>query len=86
MARFKLVSEMEKNGMRGLFNGFDQNGNAKYYKFKTSHIRREKHVRRKKAKFKVKGFEDCTHSQEDFNKIIQSSCLEANLFLKGKNV
>jgi len=42
MARFKLVSEMESRGMRGLFNGHDSNGRKLYYKFKTTHIRRNK--------------------------------------------
>ena len=42
MARFKLVALMEAKGMRGLFNGYDTNGRELYYKFKTSHITRQK--------------------------------------------
>ena len=40
MTRFKLISEMENRGMKGLFNGYTKNGNPKHYKFRTSHIRR----------------------------------------------
>jgi len=43
MARFKLVHELEARGMKGLFNGYGPNGKAKYYKFRTSSIAREKH-------------------------------------------
>lgn len=40
MTRFKLVAEMEKRGMKGVFNGYTKNGIAKHYKFKTSHMQR----------------------------------------------
>jgi len=43
MARFKAVSEMEKRGLKGRFNGYcPKYGNPKYYKFRTAHIHREK--------------------------------------------
>tara|TARA_R110000765_G_scaffold78614_1_gene154648 strand:+ start:1365 stop:2294 length:930 start_codon:yes stop_codon:yes gene_type:complete len=42
MARFKLISEMEDRGMKGVFNGLGPNGKPKYYKFKTSSMYREK--------------------------------------------
>jgi hypothetical protein len=41
MTRFKLVSEMEKRGMKGVFNGYTTSGKPKHYKFKTSHTRRD---------------------------------------------
>jgi hypothetical protein len=42
MARFKMISEMESRGMKGLFNGYSPTGRPKYYRFNTSHIRRER--------------------------------------------
>jgi hypothetical protein len=41
MTRFKLVSEMEKRGMKGVFNGYTSSGKPKHYKFKTTHTRRD---------------------------------------------
>jgi hypothetical protein len=40
MARFKVVHEMEKRGMKGVFNGYGPNGRPKHYKFRTSYITR----------------------------------------------
>jgi len=42
MARFKTISDMEKRGMKGVFNGYSSSGRPKYYKFKTSIIERHK--------------------------------------------
>ena len=42
MARFKMISEMEKRGMKGRQNGYSTNGNSKHYKFRTTHISRTK--------------------------------------------
>ena len=42
MARFKMIYEMEKRGMKGKFNGYGPNGKSKYYKFRTSTICRRK--------------------------------------------
>ena len=42
MARFKMISEMEKRGMRGRQNGYSTNGNPKHYKFRTTPISRTK--------------------------------------------
>ena len=41
MARFKMIYEMEKRGMKGKFNGIGPNGKPKHYKFRTSYITRE---------------------------------------------
>ena len=44
MARFKIVHEMEKRGMKGPFAyGHTTAGNPKHYKFRTTSIRRETH-------------------------------------------
>lgn len=40
MARFKMISEMESRGMKGLFNGYGPNGKPKHYKFRTTHVSR----------------------------------------------
>jgi hypothetical protein len=42
MARFKTIAEMENRGMKGKFNGYGPNGHPKYYKFRTTHLYREK--------------------------------------------
>jgi len=42
MARFKLIHEMEKRGMKGKFNGYGPNGKPKHYKFRTTSICRRK--------------------------------------------
>ena len=45
MARFKMISEMESRGMKGLFNGYGPTGKPKYYKFRTTHAgRRTKEI------------------------------------------
>jgi len=46
MARFKVLHEMEKRGMKGPLNGYGTNGNPKHYKFRATHIRRDRHVAR----------------------------------------
>ena len=40
MARFKMISEMESRGMKGLFNGYGPPGQPEYYKFRTTHAHR----------------------------------------------
>ena len=42
MARFKLVNEMEKRGLRGPQTGFNSAGNPRHYKIKTTHMFRTK--------------------------------------------
>lgn len=44
MARFKVVREMEKRGMKGLLSSYGPNGKPKHYKFKTSTIARQKKI------------------------------------------
>jgi hypothetical protein len=52
MARFKMIHEMEKRGMKGKFNGYGPNGNPKYYRFRTTHLKRrsEKNTRTPKGR------------------------------------
>lgn len=82
MARFKLVNEMEKRGMKGLFNGYNSAGNPRHYKFKTSHIRRERKQTNQNYEFKTKGFENAQISKEDYNQMLQSVRLDTNLLLE----
>ena len=42
MARFKMLAEMEKRGIKGPQNGFTTAGNPKHYKIRATHMRREK--------------------------------------------
>ena len=42
MARFKMVSEMESRGMKGLFNGYSPTGRPKHYRFNTSSGQRQR--------------------------------------------
>ncbi len=82
MARFKLINEMEKRGMKGLFNGYNSAGNPRHYKFKTSHIRREKKLTNKNHILKAKGFENAKISKKVYNQMLQSVRLDSNLLLK----
>tara|TARA_R110000824_G_scaffold264715_1_gene453581 strand:- start:86 stop:994 length:909 start_codon:yes stop_codon:yes gene_type:complete len=42
MARFKMLHEMEKRGLKGPQNGLTTAGNPKHYKIRATHMRREK--------------------------------------------
>tara|TARA_B100001123_G_scaffold74689_5_gene84325 strand:+ start:53640 stop:54548 length:909 start_codon:yes stop_codon:yes gene_type:complete len=42
MARFKMLDEMEKRGLKGPQNGLTTAGNPKHYKIRATHMRREK--------------------------------------------
>ncbi len=44
MARFKAISIMYDNGMKGQLNGYTKKGTPRYRKFKTSFLKREKHL------------------------------------------
>ena len=83
MARFKLIHNMEERGMRGLFNGYGPNGKPKYYKFKTTHIRREKHCDEKRHDYGVDGIESASVKQEDLLKNLSQSYMDYNRFLRG---
>tara|TARA_A100001515_G_scaffold144928_2_gene150788 strand:+ start:283 stop:1176 length:894 start_codon:yes stop_codon:yes gene_type:complete len=85
MARFKLIDEMEKRGMKGLFNGYTSAGNPKHYKFKTTHIRREKHAITKIHKIASKGFKKPPSNKKIYNQMLQSACLDSNVFLRKEN-
>lgn len=84
MAKFKLIAEMEKRGMKGKFNGYNSSGNPRHYKFKTKHIRREKHAEYKPRDLKIKGFHHPPARKEaDLYKNLQQISMEYDRFLRG---
>ena len=83
MAKFKLVSEMEKRGMKGQFNGFSPNGNPKYYKFKTTHMHRERHEKQQNRSINLSGFEIGKTCHEDIYKSLQTIHMGYDRFLRG---
>ena len=83
MAKFKLLSEMESRGMKGQFNGYSLNGNPRYYKFKTTHTRRDKHAEEKNETFRVSGFKTKSFDQSEAYKNLQSIQLDYDRFLRG---
>ena len=85
MAKFKLISEMEDRGMKGQFNGYGPNGNPKYYKFKTTHIRREKHENQKQVTLNASGFENKQVDEEGLYKNLQAIHLGYDRFLRGNS-
>ena len=85
MAKFKLISEMEDRGMKGQFNGYGPNGNPKYYKFKTTHMRREKHATEKITSFKTSGFKTKEVDENELYKNLQAVHLDYDRFLRGSS-
>ena len=85
MAKFKLISEMESRGMKGQFNGYGPNGNPKYYKFKTTHIRREKYEKEKNTPFKANGFKTKEVDEKQLYENLQSIHMDYNRFLRGSS-
>ena len=82
MARFKLVSEMEARGMRGVFNGYGPNGKPKYYKFRTSHITRGKHEDQKSSWKEQGAIKIPKLKEQDLLKDLPSACVDYDRFLK----
>ena len=80
-ARFKLVHEMESRGLKGLFNGYSKNGKPKYYKFKTSHIRRDKHYQNETGEPIVKGVQIAQFNENTLLKSLPEIFMEYDRFL-----
>lgn len=83
MAKFKLISEMESRGMKGQFNGYSPNGKPKYYKFKTTHTRREKYANQKQITPTVRGFKSEQIDDQELCKNLQTIHLGHDRFLRG---
>lgn len=83
MSRFKLVHEMESRGMKGLFNGYGANGKPKHYKFKTTHMRREKRDPNKDLQYCPKTAILADFKEEDLLQDISQIYLDDDRFLRG---
>jgi hypothetical protein len=82
MARFKMISEMEKRGMKGRQNGYSTNGNPKHYKFRTTPIRRTK----RRDPVEIASADDRVSlprvSQKSLLKNLETSCAAYDRFLR----
>lgn len=83
MARFKLVHEMESRGMKGTFNGYSKTGRPKYYKHKTSNIRREICEPKYECSSNSDKIEIGEKSEQSLLQDLSSSCLAYNRFLSN---
>lgn len=84
MARFKLIAEMEKRGMKGKFNGYNSSGNPRHYKFRTTHTKREKHANYQPRELKIKGFHHPPEIKEEgLYKNLQQISMDYDRFLRG---
>jgi len=83
MARFKAVSEMEKKGMKGLFNGYSPTGRPRYYKFRTSHIHREKHKEHSSTWIEEGGIKTPKVKEEDLLQALPQTALAYDRFLRN---
>ena len=73
MARFKLIHEMESRGMKGLYNGLSPNGIPKYYKFRTTHLHRERSPQSYNASAPSPKITIATKSEEDLIEKLSAS-------------
>ena len=70
-------------GMKGQFNGYSTNGNPKHYKFRSTHIRREKYAKTKDSPFKVAGFKIKQVSEKELQQDLQSIYMGHDRFLRA---
>ncbi len=82
MARFKLISEMETRGMKGVFNGYGPNGKPKYYKFRTTSIGRTKHKEKDAAWEEQDGIKLQEVKEKDLLRDLYSASMAYNRFLR----
>tara|TARA_Y100000034_G_scaffold126552_1_gene177937 strand:- start:875 stop:1729 length:855 start_codon:yes stop_codon:yes gene_type:complete len=75
MARFKTISDMESKGMKGKFNGYSPNGKPKHYKFKTSHLHREKYQDFNSSWVEEDGITTAAATEEDLLKALPQAAL-----------
>ena len=83
MARFKLIHEMESRGMKGLFNGYGQNGKPKYYKFKTTNIKRDRKNKKTLPCVEINGLKNASYSQKELFEGLSQSYMAYDRFLRG---
>ena len=84
MARFKMVYEMESRGMKGVFNGHcPKYGHPKYYKFKTTSLRRESRAQLASPQPSFNAVEVPEIKEEDLLKDLPPACVEYHRFLEN---
>jgi hypothetical protein len=83
MARFKVVYEMEQRGMKGQFaGGYTTAGNPKYYKFRTTSIRRQTDKRRVAEKPETENIKIAQYSEGNLLEDIPQASMAYNRFLR----
>ena len=82
MARFKMIHEMEKRGMKGVFNGSGPNGNPKYYRFRTTHFARRSERTTTPLKGGQKNVKIPQPKEQDLLKDLSSACVDSGGFLR----
>lgn len=82
MVKFKMISEMEARGMKGLFNGYGPNGNPKHYKFRTTHITRNTEATSTTLTSTYNNIKVEQFSEEDLLSDISTGISAHNRFLK----
>jgi len=82
MARFKMIHEMEKRGMKGVFNGYGPNGNPKHYRFRTTHFRRRSERTTTPLKGGQKNVKIPQPKEQDLLKDLSSACVDSGGFLR----
>tara|TARA_Y100001951_G_C11175423_1_gene202783 strand:+ start:156 stop:638 length:483 start_codon:yes stop_codon:yes gene_type:complete len=75
MARFKMIAEMKERGMRGLFNGYSPTGAPKYYKFRTTIIRRERRAQLGRPQPSITSVEIPHIQEEDLLQDLPPACV-----------
>jgi hypothetical protein len=83
MARFKVVHEMEKRGMKGIFaHGYTKSGKPKHYKFRTTSIRRETHKRRVAEEPQSENVKIAEYCEDNLLQALSQTCVAYDRFLK----
>ena len=83
MARFKVIHEMEKRGMKGPFaHGYTKSGKPKHYKFRTTSIGRKTHKRRDAEEPQAENVKITKHSALSLLQDLPQACLAYDRFLK----
>tara|TARA_R100000697_G_scaffold36898_1_gene48920 strand:+ start:2048 stop:2929 length:882 start_codon:yes stop_codon:yes gene_type:complete len=82
MARFKLVHEMEKRGMKGPSNGYGPNGKLKHYKIRATSVNRSVRKLEHKITPKTSNIKIAQIIKEDYYAGLPKACLGYDRFLR----
>jgi hypothetical protein len=77
-----MIHEMEKRGMKGVFNGYGPNGNPKYYRFRTTHFTRRSERTTTPLKGGQKNVKIPQPKEQDLLKDLSSACVDSGGFLR----